>query len=85
MSLQKNKECINRMLFLGNPGTGKTTVARLVGRIYHKMGFLSKGHTVETNRAKLVGEYIGMTEKKTLEAIEMKQEGAYYSLMKLIR
>lgn len=78
MSLQKNKECINHMFSLGNPGTGKTTVARLVGRIYHKMGFLSKGHTVETNRAKLVGEYIGMTEKKTLEAIDEARGGVLF-------
>ena len=78
MCLQNNKECINHMLFLGNPGTGKTTVAKLVGRIYHKMGFLSKGHTIETSRAKLVGEYIGMTEKKTLEAIEEARGGVLF-------
>ena len=51
------------MLFLGNPGTGKTTVARLVGKMYHQMGLLSKGHTVETCRTNLVGEYLGHTEK----------------------
>lgn len=78
MSLQKNKECINHMLFLGNPGTGKTTVANLVGKIYHNIGLLSKGHTVETNRAKLVGEYIGMTEKNTLEAIEEARGGVLF-------
>lgn len=78
MCLQNNKECINHMLFLGNPGTGKTTVAKLVGRIYQKMGFLSKGHTIETNRAKLVGEYIGMTEKNTLEAIEEARGGVLF-------
>lgn len=78
MSLQRNKECRNHMLFLGNPGTGKTSVAKLVGNIYHKMGLLSKGHTVETNRAKLVGEYIGMTEKKTLEVIEEARGGVLF-------
>lgn len=78
MCLQKNKENVNHMLFLGNPGTGKTTVAKLVGQIYHNMGLLSKGHTVETNRAKLVGEYIGMTEKTTLEVIEQARGGVLF-------
>ena len=78
MCLQKNKENVNHMLFLGNPGTGKTTVAKLVGQIYHNMGLLSKGHTVETNRAKLVGEFIGMTEKKTLEVIEEARGGVLF-------
>ena len=78
MCLQTDSECRNHMLFLGNPGTGKTTVARLVGQMYHSMGLLSKGHTVETNRSKLVGEYIGMTEKKTLETIEEARGGVLF-------
>lgn len=76
--LQAKTDCRNHMLFLGNPGTGKTTVARLVGQMYHGMGLLSKGHTVETNRAKLVGEYIGMTEKKVLETIEEARGGVLF-------
>lgn len=78
MCLQTDSEQRNHMLFLGNPGTGKTTVAKLVGEMYHNMGLLSKGHTVETNRSKLVGEYIGMTEKKTLEAIEEARGGVLF-------
>ena len=78
MCLQTDGEQRNHMLFLGNPGTGKTTVARLVGEMYHNMGLLSKGHTVETNRSKLVGEYIGMTEKKTLDAIEEARGGVLF-------
>lgn len=78
MCLQTDTEQRSHMLFLGNPGTGKTTVARLVGQMYHNMGLLSKGHTVETNRSKLVGEYIGVTEKKTLEAIEEARGGVLF-------
>jgi hypothetical protein len=66
------------MLFLGNPGTGKTTVAKLIGRMYHDMGWLSKGHTVEMNRSKLVGEYIGHTEAKTTQAIEDARGGVLF-------
>ena len=52
-------------VFLGNPGTGKTSVARILARIYQEMGFLSKGELIETDRSGLVGQYIGATEFKT--------------------
>lgn len=59
----------NHMLFFGNPGTGKTTVAKMIGKIYRSMGLLSKGDVIETNRAGLVGRYIGDTEANTASII----------------
>ncbi|WP_110929502.1 stage V sporulation protein K [Bacillus massiliglaciei] len=58
------------MMFKGNPGTGKTTVARLIGKLFLKMEVLSKGHLIEAERADLVGEYIGHTAQKTRDLIK---------------
>lgn len=80
--LKSSRQALH-MIFKGNPGTGKTTVARLLGKLFYEMNVLSKGHFIEAERADLVGEYIGHTANKTRDLIK-KARGGFCSSMKRI-
>ena len=62
----------------GNPGTGKTTIARILGRIMRHYGLLASGHTIEAERSNVVGEYIGQTAIKTGELIQSARDGVLF-------
>ncbi len=66
------------LVFRGNPGTGKTTVARIVGRIYAAMGLLAQGHLVETDRSGMVAEFAGQTSPKTHRKIDEALDGILF-------
>jgi ATPase family associated with various cellular activities (AAA)/AAA lid domain len=71
-------ETSNHMVFYGNPGTGKTTVARKVGQIFKQLGILSKGHLIETDRVGLVAGYLGQTAIKTREVLDNANGGILF-------
>lgn len=66
------------MAFYGNPGTGKTTVARIIGKIYGAMGILKKGHLIETDRSGIVAEYAGQTATKANKKIDEALDGVLF-------
>lgn len=66
------------LVLMGNPGTGKTTLARLIARLYHELGLLSKGQLVEVDRSHLVGAYVGQTEQRVMEAVKQADGGVLF-------
>ena len=74
----KTAKVSDHLVFYGSPGTGKTTVARIIGRIHKDLGVLKKGHTVETDRSGLVAKYLGQTALKTDTVVQQAIHGVLF-------
>ncbi len=74
----KAQPVVMHMIFKGNPGTGKTTMARIIGELYKELGLLKNGELIEADRADLVGEYIGHTAQKTKKIIQKALGGVLF-------
>lgn len=74
----KNTSVSYHVVFTGNPGTGKTTVARIISRIYKQLGVVTKGHLIETDRSGLIGEFVGHTAKKVNSVVDSALDGVLF-------
>lgn len=76
--IETNENISAHCIFLGNPGTGKTSIARLLGKYFKSIGLLEHGHVIEVDRSALVGEYIGETAQKTEKVINQALGGILF-------